>query len=117
MLPDTARPTSPLSDAFVAPADPAALYAHISHLLTTARAEHLAKKHAAGRANKAGHVTIPPNYVKAEQHIRQAVACREEAERLDPEHTAPAWREDLAANKGQTNQTLLAWMRHYLTIP
>lgn len=89
----------------------------VSTLLQQSRAAHLRKKQAAGRANKDGIVTTPPNYPQAEQSIRDAITFREEAERLDPDHFDSAWIEDQAANKGRTSAELLSWFRHYLTIP
>jgi len=89
----------------------------VADLLRLSRAEHLAKKCAAGRANSDGVVTEAPNYPKAEAHIREAIRLREAAHALDPEMADPAWADDLAKNKGVSSESLLTWFRHYLTIP
>ena len=92
------------------------LCTRVKALLDSSRSEHLQKKHAAGtQAN--GVVTSKPNYPKAEAHIATALRFREEAEALDPDHTAPAWAEDLAANKGITSAQLIDWYRRYPEIP
>lgn len=117
MLPNSACPPVPEIADPIAPPEPIADAVSISILLQQSRAAHLRKKHAAGRANKDGIVTTPPNYPQAEQHIRDAITFRETAERLDPEHLDSAWIEDQAANKGKTSAELLSWFRHYLAIP
>lgn len=90
--------------------------ATVAQLLQQSRAEHMLKKEAAGRTNSDGKIIARPDYTKAEAHVREAIRCREEAHALDPEKRDPAWAEDFAQN-GTTSDELLAWFRHYLTIP
>lgn len=87
----------------------------VHQLLARSRAEHAAKKEAAGRTNKDGVVISAPNYPKAEAHIREAIRLREAAHALDPEMQDPAWAEDFASNRIKS-QDLLTWFRQYVTI-
>jgi hypothetical protein len=88
----------------------------VKALLQHSRAAHALKLTCTGKS-KNGQVIEPPNWPTAEAHIRDAIRHREQAEALDPQHTAPAWAEDQAANKGQTSAAMQTWFRHYLTIP
>jgi len=88
----------------------------IAQLLQQSRSEHMLKKEAAGRTDSDGKIIYHPNYPKAEAHIREAIRLREDAHALDPEKRDPAWAEDFAQN-GVKSEELLAWFRHYLTIP
>lgn len=91
--------------------------ADVSRLLTASRAAHLRKKHSAGRASKDGIIITHPDYSKAESHLAEALRLRQAADTLDPDHTDPAWSEDLAANKGVTSAALIAFFMEYPTIP
>lgn len=87
-------------------------HGEVHALLTQSRAAHTAKKRAAGLTDKHGNVTSHPNYPKAEQHIADALRLRLEAHDLDPDHTAPAWRDDTTPHA-----QLVAFYTEYLTIP
>lgn len=116
--PACAAPKNP-SDVPDPPASPAldlSVDQQVSALLASSRAAHLQKKQSVGRQSQ-GKVIAQPNYPKAEAHIAEALSAREAAEALDPEHTAPAWSEDLAANRGVTSAELLAFFRLYPEIP
>lgn len=120
MLPDSActAPKNP-SDVPDSPAPPApdpSVPHQVAALLSASRAAHLQKKQSVGRQSQ-GKVIAQPNYPKAEAHIAEALSAREAAEALDPEHTAPAWSEDLAANRGVTSAELIAFFRLYPEIP
>lgn len=87
----------------------------VADLLTQSRAQHLAKKHYAGKVNKTGTITSPPNYPAAEAAITDALLLRRQAHALDPEMTDPAWAEDLRANNRVTSADLMTWFEGYLT--
>lgn len=53
-------------------------------------------------------MTSTPDYPAAEAHIAEALRLREQAEALDPAHRDPAWSDDLAANKGEEAEILIA---------
>lgn len=89
----------------------------VADLLQQSRAAHLRKKYVAGRADKQGRISHPPDYPQAESHIAEALRLRLEAEALDPEHTDPAWSTDLSANKGVSSADLIAFFRAYPAIP
>lgn len=114
MLPDSCAAIPP-GDVSIEPIDAPA--PTVSSLLTLSRAAHLQKKHHAGRTNKQGQVSSPPNYPQAEAAIREAITAREQAHQLDPDQTDPAWIEDQSLNKGMTSLALLAMFRDYLLIP
>jgi hypothetical protein len=91
--------------------------AEVARLLALSREAHKRKKHAAGTVNARGDVASQPNYPLAEQHMAEALRLRLEAHALDPDHTAPAWSVDAAANKGISHAQLVSFMRRYAEIP
>ncbi len=48
----------------------------VADWLAESRAAHYRKKQSAGRADKRGHVTTPPNYITTEAHIKDAFLAR-----------------------------------------
>lgn len=98
-------------------AQPSDLFAKVDALLAQSRAAHDRKKKAAGLTDKDGRVTRRPNYPEAEAEMRTALAFRQQAHDLDPEHTAPAWAADQIANKGLSHQQMCEWMQAYALIP
>jgi hypothetical protein len=89
----------------------------VAALLSQSRAAHDRKKKAAGLTDKKGIVTRHPDYPTAEAETREALRLREEAHALDPDHTAPAWSVDQAANKGLSHRQMCDWLAFYQTIP
>ncbi len=87
--------------------------ATVAQKLAASRDAHLRKKHAAGKIDSLGTVESAPDYPKAEAHILEALTLRLEAHALDPQHEAPAWAEDTAANKGLSDDALLMFFVAY----
>lgn len=84
----------------------------VADLLAASRAAHERKKQHAGRADKHGNVTHPPNYGRAEAEIAEALRLRREAHGLDPEHLDPAWALDRVPHT-----KLMAFYEAYPSIP
>lgn len=71
----------------------------VADLLASSRAAHTRYRSAAGAIHGAGHpnageVAQRPNYAACEQAIQTALADRQTAHHLDPEHRDPAWALD-----------------------
>ncbi len=71
-------------------------------------------REAAGRINKQGTVSHPPNVWTTTDAITQALQARCEADAADPEHADPVWREDEALMKA-THADLVAFYARYLS--
>lgn len=91
--------------------------AEVARLLAASREAHLRKKRAAGTINAKGDVANHPDYPQAESFMAEALRLRLEAHQLDPDHTAPAWSVDQAANKGISHEQLVSFMTRYAEIP
>ena len=89
----------------------------IADLLQQSRQHALNRKRHAGRANKDGLVSTPPDYPQAEAHAAQALDLRLQAHNLDPEHADPAWVTDLSANRGISHDAIVAFLTEYPRIP
>lgn len=69
----------------------------------------------AGRIDRHGKVSHATQLQPASFAILEALSLRVDAERLDPQHSDPAWLTDLEANKGQTSEAMIAFLARYLT--
>lgn len=75
-------------------------------------AELLRRSRAANEARIRAGNSKPPAYKIAEQHAAQALALREQADQLDPEHADPEWAKDKAPHA-----EVMAFLMKYPTIP
>lgn len=88
----------------------------IADLLAQSRAAHFRKKQSAGRADRAGQVTTPPNYVTTESHIKDALLYRIQAEVLDPQHEdTTAWYTDQVEAKAASDSLLRFYVSYLST--
>lgn len=86
----------------------------IAQLLTESRAAHKRFQAHTGAIGRDGKVRLHPNDDAAAIEVRAALAARVSAEQADPEHTDPAWTEDLAQNRGVSSRALVDFFQDYL---
>jgi hypothetical protein len=101
-------------DAGVAPAGAHELPV-VADLLAQSRAAHAKYRTLAGRVDSKGAISQAPNLYDAGQAIQVALSARLEAERLDPNHTDPAWAADERLNKGATSASLIEFYARWLS--
>lgn len=68
----------------------------VAEMLRDSRAAHDRYRSLAGRVAKDGTVAARPNYVAAEENVREALNLRVAAHRIDPQHADPEWGNDKA---------------------
>lgn len=86
----------------------------VATLLAVARAAHARYREASGRIGKDGKVSQRPQLLACGAAVRDALKARVDAHALDPQQRDPAWREDEAAMKGQSNDALVDFYVPYL---
>lgn len=86
----------------------------VADLLAAARTAHQRYRQAAGRIDKHGKVTRHVQLAVTGDAVREALALRTEADRLDPERSDSAWLEDAAAMQGQVNTEIVTFYVRYL---
>lgn len=79
----------------------------VTQLLTASKAHHLAYLQEDRKAPNA-------DYAKCEAEVAQALSLREQADALDPDHTAAIWHDDAVR---WPHARLLAFYRKYSSIP
>ena len=86
----------------------------VADCLAASRYAHAQFQGASGQIDRVGTITIPADYVAAENAIKRAMAYRLKAEHLDPSQTDPAWQADRDANRGISHTEMMQFFREYL---
>lgn len=90
----------------------------VRDLLQQSRTAHTLYRRAAGHVQSDGSVQTYPNDEAARLAIVDAYDYRRQAQRLDPQHTDPAWAEDAAANNGVSSADLQKFYKSFfVTVP